>query len=88
MDQDDDEFLYGDHSTPAQTAPSETSTPVPGFSTPQAKPEQIATPASTAQPDQDGLEEGEEDEEEEVEVSDDEDVWRCTSSRCYGHELK
>lgn len=81
MDQDDDEFLYGDHSsTPAQTIPSQTSTPVPGLSIaapPPAQPEQTATPVPTVQADQDDLEEGEEDEEEEVEVSDDEDVLCC-----------
>jgi hypothetical protein len=85
MDQDDDEFLYGDHSTTTQPPPA-ISASLPGLSVgapPPAHQEDTtpAAPAQHPQADPEELEEGEE-EEEEVEVSDDEDV--RSPSRCLG----
>jgi hypothetical protein len=87
MDQDDDEFLYGDHSTTVQPPPA-TAASLPGLSVGAPPPaHQDTAPTAPAQPPQaspEELEEGEE-EEEEVEVSDDEDVRSPSSSlgRCF-----
>jgi hypothetical protein len=89
MDQDDDEFLYGNHSSaflPSITTmvptPVSSSPTVPGLSViaPSPGPASVAkqdhsTPAALpTQLEHEELEEGEEEDQEEVEVSDDEDV--------------
>lgn len=75
MDQDEDEFLYGDQSaTPSAPAASNTEAPSASSS---AAPQQANTaahaPSAGASPPESGEEE-EVEEEEEIEVSDDEDV--------------
>jgi hypothetical protein len=86
MDQDDDEFLYGDASSALPpnvltTQPTPASSMVPGLAA-GAPPPQETLPAPPVQSETEELEEGEE-EEEEIEVSDDEDVLYPGCHRIY-----